>query len=84
MLKTFLCSMCCLSVLTCVVLKYPEPVMGPLRSSWFLGHVHAAEGKGSDSLEFIFGKKSSMELHNRRGNIQVERLLQPDAVWPSV
>lgn len=81
MLKTFLCSMCCLWVVTRVVLKYPEPVVGPPRSSWFLGHVHAAEGKGSGSLEFIFGKKGPMELHNRRGNIQVERLLLPDAVW---
>lgn len=48
-LKRFLCSMCCLWVVTCLVLNYLEPVMGPPRSSWFLGHVHA--GEGSDSLE---------------------------------
>lgn len=56
--------------------------MGPLRSTWFLGCVHAAQGKRSGSLEFLLRKKSGMEPHTRQERELpiVGRLLLPDTV----
>lgn len=59
MLKRFLCSMCCLWAVTCLVLNYPEPVMGPPKNSWFLGHVHAGEGRGLLPLNSPLGRKAT-------------------------
>lgn len=57
--------------------------MSPLRSTWFLGCVHAAQGKQSGSLEFLLRKKSGMEPHIRQERELpiVGRLLLPDTVF---